>query len=63
MKMMFVFNFWVIRHHVVHFDRLIRIVGRARLRPCHTTRYAGLHRAVLEVEVMRVRGSQEHQNI
>ena len=32
--------------------RLIGIGGSSRLRPCHTTRHAGPHRAVREVEVM-----------
>ncbi|WP_429259570.1 ArsB/NhaD family transporter [Paraburkholderia sp. GAS334] len=34
------------------FAFLIGIGGSSRLRPCHTTRHAGPHRAVREVEVM-----------
>ena len=41
---------------------LIGIGGNTRLRPCHTTRHAGPHRAIREVEVMRVQGSLKHQS-
>ena len=43
--------------------RLIGIGGsHHRLRPCHTTRHAGPHRAVREVEVMRVGVLQADQS-
>ena len=38
------------------------IGGSTRLRPCHPTRHAGPHRAVREVEVMRVEGNLKHQS-
>ncbi|MHB1832875.1 MAG: hypothetical protein ACYCRH_10795 [Acidiferrobacteraceae bacterium] len=49
---------WGLRAKVVYtllklrFFNLIGIGGSSRLRPCHTTRHAGPHRAVREVEVM-----------
>jgi catalase-peroxidase len=42
---------------------LIGIGDGARPCPCHTTRHAGPHRAVQEVEVMRVEGNRERQSI
>lgn len=41
---------------------LIGIGGSTRLRSCHTSRHAGPHRAVREVEVMRVEGSVARQS-
>jgi hypothetical protein len=43
--------------------QLIGIGDGARPCPCHTTRHAGPHRAVQEVEVMRVEGNRERQSI
>ncbi len=40
---------------ILHHGRPVIGIGGShyRLRPCHTTRHAGPHRAVREVEVMR----------